>query len=520
MQFHKNDIRQRIIVFNNEYILEDSSDAQSNKNSKFQNQNDQINKEDEQEEIEVNLTLENGEIVNLKLNMDENIDSNIDNFCKENKISDKGKHLILEIVKSKIAELKGEKFENFDDNNNNDNKNINSNKKINHNNKDFNNINSHNNDLNNNSNKIDNNNNKLKNKKKIIVHKRKLNEKDIGQKLFEKGMKFNARKKNKIERIKTEILKQKPKYDFKPKLSKKSLELTKNNRKKMKIEDRLISLGNEQEKKKLNKIAEKKFSEDKDNKFILKSKKKSRNKKLKRNKSADIFNRLYNEKNILREKAEMNQKNYFKKVYPFKPKISEMAKNMKTDKYNEIIKKYKCRLKQRWEKIEQNEEEKNNTINKTVRIKSNNNINSERPKNYFIKKNINNIKNVKLKSRTPIKYDLNDSYPKDNLKYIFDEKSNKEIEEEREKLFDKKANNIMNNLKENKLREIFELLDKNKEGFLSYSNISSADVDPNVMEALKPLFEEINKNRNKKIFFNEFKNLTNDSLIKCMVEDK
>ena len=63
---------------------------------------------------------------------------------------------------------------------------------------------------------------------------------------------------------------------------------------------------------------------------------------------------------------------------------------------------------------------------------------------------------------------LNDSYPKDNLKYIFDKKSNKEIEEEREKLFDKKANNIMNNLKENKLREIFELLDKNKEAFLNY----------------------------------------------------
>ena len=149
MQFHKNDIRQRIIIFNNEFILEDRSDAQSNKNSKFQNQNDQINKEDEQEEIEVNLTLENGEIVNLKLNMDENIDSNIDNFCKENKISNKGKNLILKIVKSKIAELKGEKIENFDDNNN-DNKNINYNKKINHNNKDINNINSHNNELNNN----------------------------------------------------------------------------------------------------------------------------------------------------------------------------------------------------------------------------------------------------------------------------------------------------------------------------------------------------------------------------------
>ena len=61
-------------------------------------------------------------------------------------------------------------------------------------------------------------------------------------------------------------------------------------------------------------------------------------------------------------------------------------------------------------------------------------------------------------------------------------------------------------------------LDKNNEGFLSYSNISFTNVEPGIMEALTPLIVEINKNKDKKIFFNEFKMLTNDSLIKYMME--
>ena len=528
MQFHKDDIRQKIIIFNNEFISEGSSDIQSNRNSKFKIQNNEnIHNHKEQEELELNLTLENDEKINIKLNLDENIEANIYKLCKEYNINKKGQHLILEIIKSKIAEIKGEKSKNFNVNNNINNEN--NNKKSN--NKDFNNI-IYNNKLNNNSNKINNNiiNDDIipekkiesKNEKKIIVHKRKLKENNLGQNLFIKGMKFNDRKKNKIERIKTEILKQKPKYDFKPKLSKKSLEITKNNRNKMKIEDRLISLGNEQKKKKLIKIAQNKFLEDKNNKLILKSKNKSKNKKIKRNKSEDIFNRLYKEKDILKEKAEINQKIYFKKIYPFKPKISKMAKNMKNDKYNDIIKRYKCRLEQINEKIlqKEEEEEKNNTINKTAEIKSYQNINnSERPKNFFIQKNINNIRNIKIKSKTPIKNDSNYSYQKENLKYIFDEQYSNEIEEEREKLFDKKANNIMKKLKENKLKEIFKLLDKNNEGFLSYSNISFSNVEPGIMDALTSLIAEINKNKDKKIFFNEFKMLTNDSLIKCMMED-
>ena len=77
----------------------------------------------------------------------------------------------------------------------------------------------------------------------------------------------------------------------------------------------------------------------------------------------------------------------------------------------------------------------------------------------------------------------------------------------------------MKKLKENKLKEIFKLLDKNNEGFLSYSNISFSNVEPGIMDALTSLIAEINKNKDKKIFFNEFKMLTNDSLIKYMMED-
>ena len=81
------------------------------------------------------------------------------------------------------------------------------------------------------------------------------------------------------------------------------------------------------------------------------------------------------------------------------------------------------------------------------------------------------------------------------------------------------ANDIIKKTKEYKFKEIFNLLDIKKEGFLSYGNISFINIEPKILEALSPLFREIDRNKNKKIFFNEFKNITNESLSKCMLED-
>ena len=71
-------------------------------------------------------------------------------------------------------------------------------------------------------------------------------------------------------------------------------------------------------------------------------------------------------------------------------------------------------------------------------------------------------------------------------------------------------------MKENKFKEIFDELDRNKKGYLSYSNITFKNIEPHILEAISSITDEINRNKTKKINFNEFKMLINESLSKCM----
>jgi hypothetical protein len=357
---------------------------------------------------------------------------------------------------------------------------------------------------------------KNKNKKKIIVRKRKLKDYEIGQRLYERGKIFKVRKQRNLEKLKTEISMNSPRYDFKPKLYNRNIKSTKNNNRNIKIEDRLINLGKLRDQKILRKITEQKLYEEKKSNDLSLTKGKNKKKHLTRNKSADIFNKLYNDKDILKKKAEKNEKIYFKKVFPFKPKITDMAKNMKKDKYREIINKFNEKQQKKKEKIlEKEEEEKSNNQKSKEKFKTINIINTKRPKNYFLSKN---IKNAKLSSKKPLKNKLYNTYKEENSENDFDEKYKKEIEEVRKKNFDMNANDIIKKTKEYKFKEIFNLLDIKKEGFLSYGNISFINIEPKILEALSPLFREIDRNKNKKIFFNEFKNITNESLSKCMLE--
>ena len=578
MQITKDNIRQKIIIFNNAYLIEESSLSRASKNNKSLTVNSDNPDKEEEDEMELNIILENGENTNFKFKLDENIYSTVDNFCKENNIDQNGKDLILQQIYSKIAELSKQKKENNDPNqednndynnknniennseinsdNNNENKNennndnninnyinnnINNSENINENNIDINKVNDNINNINNNinntdnknaykynkeENKMENNNNseenkdiklKNKNKKKIIVRKRKLKDYEIGQRLYERGKIFKVRKQRNLEKLKTEISMNSPRYDFKPKLYNRNIKSTKNNNRNIKIEDRLINLGKLRDQKILRKITEQKLCEEKKSNDLSLTKGKNKKKHLTRNKSADIFNKLYNDKDILKKKAEKNEKIYFKKVFPFKPKITGMAKNMKKDKYREIINKFNEKQQKKKEKIlEKEEEEKSNNQKSKEKFKTINIINTKRPKNYFLSKN---IKNAKLRSKKPIKNKLYNTYKEENSENDFDEKYKKEIEEVRKKNLDMNANDIIKKTKELKFKEIFNLLDIKKEGFLSYGNISFINIEPKILEALSPLFREIDRNKNKKIFFNEFKNITNESLSKCMLED-
>ena len=151
-------------------------------------------------------------------------------------------------------------------------------------------------------------------------------------------------------------------------------------------------------------------------------------------------------------------------------------------------------------------DDKNNTINKTTtKLKKPNN---QKQKN-FIYRNIKAINNIHNKQ---INYSLYENNKQVQSYNIF----NKEIEDEKIKNFDIKSNDIIKKTKENKFKEIFDELDRNKKGYLSYLNITFKNVEPHILEAISPITDEINRNKTKKINFNEFKMLINESLSKCM----
>ena len=463
MKIPTDNYKKKKIIFNNRFLKSIKMNSESFHDINLQLQNDEQNilspsnnSHLSGDDIEMNILLDNGENIQTKFYLNKNIYNEVANFCKKNKISEEGEDLILEQIDSKIAEL------------------IAQNKK---------------NKLKNKKNEIDNQNSFT------IINNKKITGDEIGQRLYEKGMKFKLKKEINIQMMKTQL---KPKYDFRPHLSKKTLELTKNlYNKNTKIENRLIALGNESKKRIQKKIAEKKFLEENENTYISKSRSrsKSNNKKnnLRRNKSADV----------LMQKKEKNKKECLEEFYPFKPKITKMAKNMNKEIYDNIIKKYNDKYKHKKDIINQ-EQNNNNIKNISIKINCQNN---KKPKN-FINKNIKGINNTKKKQINYGLYSLEDS------KNDFNEEK---IKMQKKNFFEINANNKLNQIKDFKFKEIFDLLDNNNQGYLSYSNINFINIDKKILDGISPVICQINENKNKKIYFNEFKKLVNKPLTDAML---
>ena len=99
------------------------------------------------------------------------------------------------------------------------------------------------------------------------------------------------------------------------------------------------------------------------------------------------------------------------------------------------------------------------------------------------------------------------------------ENENENYNEKRKKNLDNYSKDIINHIKEVKFREIFNLLDRDKKHYISYSNITYNDISGKIMIALTPVIDLINRNKNKKINYQEFRKLTEESLSSCMLEE-
>ena len=344
---------------------------------------------------------------------------------------------------------------------------------------------------------------------------------ELGQKLYLKEIEHQKNKQKKLNEIRAENSKLSNDITFHPQISKRSREITKNFNNKIKVEDRLIALGKASEIKKLQKIAEKSFNERNDiydnngthdityddtnnngKRYLFCPKINEYN--LTRNKSEDIFIRLYKSADVKKKKIEKLNKLYYKRICPFKPKISKKSEKMNNDEYNKIIKRY-------YNKIEEKENDILEEQNiKKLKNKIGTNRNKKKGKNdiSIINKSADYYKNRDLK-RIKI----------ENKRKRIKQIENQKYAEEIKKDWNDYLSNMINQKKEEKMKEIFHLLDRNNFNYISFSNITYYNIPPELMISLTPLIDAINKNKNIRINYQDFKNIIGNSLLSSMSEE-
>ena len=211
--------------------------------------------------------------------------------------------------------------------------------------------------------------------------------------------------------------------------------------------------------------------------------------------SYNTFDYLYYESDKQGEKNRKKQEIYFKRYFPFKPRISPYAQQLKL-KNKESTKQFINRISKNLEEIKilNSNKIKNNRKNKHI-LSSQNSKNNFRPKI---------TRGPKSPNQRNITVNLDGFYDKRITKEKTDLLRIKNEEEKEKKIiYNQKSKAIINKMKIQKYRELFNLLDSNKDGFISSSEIELTKIEENVLNNISPLLEELNQTK-KKMDFKEF----------------
>jgi len=201
----------------------------------------------------------------------------------------------------------------------------------------------------------------------------------------------------------------------------------------------------------------------------------------------NTFDYLYYESEQQDEKIRKKQEQHFKRYYPFRPRISPYAKQLK-NKNKESTAQFINRISKNLEEIKKVNKSKTN-------MNKNNNKNTFRPKISRGPKNPNQ-RNVTV--------NLDGFYDKRIIKEKNElQKIKNEEDKEKKNLYNQKTKDIIIKMKIQKYKEIFNLLDSNKDGFISNSEIQLSKIDERILKNISPLLEELNKTK-KRMNFKEF----------------
>ena len=513
LEYPRDNIRRKqITIFNNRILAERNLEPEIYINTRFSllskqsSSSSSISSKNPEHTVEVTLYLNNGEKKNINFTLNKNLFKEVEDFCENNNLNEEVKGLILEQINNKLGELEIHNENNEDNNSNIINENYDNNlENINKN--DFNIINNeapYNKDCINDLNIIERR--KVLKVNGLIKKNKKLTKEDnIGRRLYDKGIKFKIKKQLDIQRMKREIESNSPKYSFHPSLNKKTIELANRIRNKNNnIKSKLNTLRNKN-------INKNRFSEENEKNNSSNSINNNINKKkeinLKRNKSHDLLNSIFGGKN-----KENKENKYFNQ--DLRTKYNNYKKNKSEEKYsiNNIINDDDNEHQEENEEkiLQNNKNNYNNHYLKKIKLRNKNN-----------KINIENesINDMNKKKDEAIDFSLYSVNTKENSPKNIKEE-NKKLKEKMKKNFEKHANNIFEKIKEYKFKEIFNSLDLNKQGYLCYSNLNFIGIDQNILDSLSPLIYEINTNKNKKIYFNEFKQFVTEPLSKYIRESE
>ena len=314
----------------------------------------------------------------------------------------------------------------------------------------------------------------------------------LGEKMYEKAMKKIEIQKMKNENIKKDLTES---YSFFPETNKNKNKklLASKSLEKLKIEDRLILKGLQSRKNKMNKFIEKSYVNDiknitDDNEKLFSYSPKLndyKNKILLKNYSFD-----YKKKSKVEEKNKI----LFDKIYTFHPEINEKSKNYiknysKKDLISRLIKNNKEN-----EEIIIDKKKLSNSLKKKIELK-----NKERKNNEI------NIKDIIQKEKELLEKKNSESSTKSDSNEI-----NTTIIENYNKkklLFKKYTNKVINETIIIKYKQIFDKLDGDKDGLISYNNLKVNEIEKEDLIQISSLIYEIKTKKLTNLSFDDFKKL-------------
>ena len=365
-------------------------------------------------------------------------------------------------------------------------------------------------------------------KSNIIKNNNYLDIKNPGIRLYEQNKEHEIKKLQKLKEKKEEEKKLEDiKLTFKPKINKYSRKLVGNNYDGIKIENRLINFGkiyeaknkskqnivsednnkSDSKKKTLNinnikKIKRKKnltpinnlnyIKKSKMNMGLVKTEENSRLKrkgnikskeKSKRNLTPDknLYDYLYLESKILKKKKEDAIKKNLDMTCPFKPKLNDsFNKDIKNDNINVFQRLY-------------NAKNENRKIETEMKLKKKFNFYSDdNPNDYLSNKNYKKNYNIKTYNNKRSSSKDDNSYINSINKTINNDNNDKtDFYNENKKNYFKKSYITILKAKYIKYFELFNSLDSDKDGIISYKKIKLSNLDSEKLISLAPIFYEI-----------------------------